>query len=183
MGFSRRHLLAVMLLPALPAAATPEALAAAIRAHTGGVPTRSGRITIEIAELVENGNTVPLSLSVQSPMSAADHVRSLAVFTERNPQPEVAVFHFSPRSGQARVHTRIRLATSQPLVAVATMNDGSVWQHQVDVMLAQQALGPAQHRGCAAHDVAEGLDGHRPVGDEARKPWLRAQSATQIPSE
>ena len=135
MTLSRRHLLAVMVLPALPAAATPEALAAAIRAHTGGVPTRSGRITIEIAELVENGNTVPLSLSVQSPMSAANHVRSLAVFTERNPQPEVAVFHFSPRSGQARVHTRIRLATSQPLVAVATMNDGSVWQHQVDVIV------------------------------------------------
>ena len=135
MGFSRRQLLAVALLPALPAAATPEALAEAIRTHTSGAPMRRGRITIEIAELVENGNTVPLSLSVHSPMTATDHVKTLAVFTERNPQPEVAVFHFSPRSGRARVDTRIRLATSQPLVAVATMNDGSVWQHQVDVIV------------------------------------------------
>jgi sulfur-oxidizing protein SoxY len=135
MSFSRRQLLAVALLPALPAAATPEALEAAIRAHTGGATLRSGRITIEIAELVENGNAVPLSVSVQSPMTAADHVRSLAVFTERNPQPEVAVFHLSPRSGRARVDTRIRLATSQPLVAVATMSDGSVWRHQVDVIV------------------------------------------------
>lgn len=135
MTVSRRQLLALSLLPALPAAATPEALAAAIQAYTGGAPMRNGRIAIEIAELVENGNTVPLSLSVQSPMSASDHVQSLAVFTERNPQPEVAVFHFSPRSGVATVNTRIRLATSQPLVAVATMNDGSCWRHQVDVIV------------------------------------------------
>lgn len=135
MTISRRRLLALSLLPALPAAATPEALAAAIQAFTGGAPLRSGRIAIEIAELVENGNTVPLSLSVQSPMTATDHVQSLAVFTERNPQPEVAVFHFSPRSGVARVDTRIRLATSQPLVAVAKMNDGSCWRHQVDVIV------------------------------------------------
>ena len=125
------------MLPASAAAvaATPEALAAAIQAFAGAAPLREGRITITIAELVENGNAVPLSVAVQSPMSGADHVQSLAVFTERNPQPEVAVFHFSPRSGQARVHTRIRLATSQPLVAVATMNYGSVWQHQVDVIV------------------------------------------------
>jgi sulfur-oxidizing protein SoxY len=96
---------------------------------------RNGRITIEIAELVENGNAVPVSVQVQSPMTAADHVQSLALFTERNPQPEVAVFHFSPRSGRARVDTRIRLATSQPLVAVAKMNDGSLWRHHVDVIV------------------------------------------------
>lgn len=139
MTTSRRQvisrLLAVALLPALPAAATPESLAAAIQAFTGGAPVRNGRITIEIAELVENGNAVPLSLTVQSPMTAADHVTSLAVFTERNPHPEVAVFHFSPRSGRAKVDTRIRLATSQPLVAVAKMSDGSFWRHQVDVVV------------------------------------------------
>ena len=135
MTLSRRQCLAVALLPALPAAATPESLAAAIQAFTGGAPVRSGRITIEIAELVENGNAVPVSLAVQSPMTAADHVQSLALFTERNPQPEVAVFHFSPRSGRARVDTRIRLATSQPLVAVAKMNDGSLWRHHVDVIV------------------------------------------------
>lgn len=135
MSLTRRHCLAVALLPALPAAATPESLSAAIRAYTGGAPVRSGRITIEIAELVENGNAVPVSVQVQSPMTAADHVNSVALFTERNPQPEVAVFHFSPRSGRARVDTRIRLATSQPLVAVATMSDGSLWRHHVDVIV------------------------------------------------
>ena len=119
----------------VPAAATPESLAAAIQAFTGGAPVRSGRITIEIAELVENGNAVPVSVQVQSPMTVADHVQSLALFTERNPQPEVAVFHFSHRSGRARVDTRIRLATSQPLVAVAKMNDGSLWRHHVDVIV------------------------------------------------
>ena len=135
MTLSRRQCLAVALLPALPAAATPESLAAAIQAFTGGAPVRSGRITIEIAELVENGNAVPVSVQVQSPMTAADHAQSLALFTERNPQPEVAVFHFSHRSGRARVDTRIRLATSQPLVAVAKMSDGSLWRHQVDVIV------------------------------------------------
>ncbi|MEN9628171.1 MAG: hypothetical protein RJA10_1398 [Pseudomonadota bacterium] len=135
MTLSRRHCLAVALLPALPAAATPESLSAAIQAFTGGAPLRSGRITIEIAELVENGNAVPVSVQVQSPMTAADHVQSLALFTERNPQPEVAVFHFSPRSGRARVDTRIRLATSQPLLAVAKMSDGSLWRHHVDVIV------------------------------------------------
>ena len=137
MSLSRRQWLGVMLLPALPAAATPESLAAAIQAHlgVGAGPVRDGRISIEIAELVENGNTVPISLSVQSPMTAADHVRSLALFTERNPQPEVAVFHLSPRAGRARVDTRIRLATSQRLVALATMTDGSIWRHQVDVIV------------------------------------------------
>lgn len=138
MTLTRRHALAVSLLPVLsaPAArATPEALAAAIRTYVGDARVQNGRVGIELAELVENGNTVPLGLSVQSPMTPADHVKSLAVFTERNPQPEVAVFHFSPRSGRARVDTRIRLATSQPLVAVAKMSDGSCWQHQVDVIV------------------------------------------------
>lgn len=125
------------LLPASAAAvaATPEALAAAIQAFAGTAPLREGRITITIAELVENGNAVPLSVAVQSPMSSADHVQSLAVFTERNPQPEVVVVHFSPRSGRAQVDLRIRLATSQQLVAVARMNDGSCWRHQVDVIV------------------------------------------------
>lgn len=135
MTLSRRQALAVTLLPALPAAATPEALEAAVRAYVGNARVQEGRVAIELAELVENGNTVPLGLSVQSPMTPADHVRSLAVFTERNPQPEVAVFHFSPRSGRARVDTRIRLATSQRVVAIATMNDGSCWRRQVDVIV------------------------------------------------
>jgi sulfur-oxidizing protein SoxY len=68
-------------------------------------------------------------------MTATEQVRSLALFTERNPQPEVAVFHFSRHSGRARVDTRIRLATSQRIIAVARLNDGSCWRHQVDVIV------------------------------------------------
>jgi sulfur-oxidizing protein SoxY len=120
-----------------PAGATPEALQAAVRAFTGGarVQTAPGRVLLDIAPLVENGNTVPVTVSVQSPMTAADHVQRIALFNERNPQPEVAVFHLSPRSGRAVVSTRMRLATSQQVLAVAVMSDGSVWQQAVDVVV------------------------------------------------
>jgi sulfur-oxidizing protein SoxY len=135
MTLARRQLLVAALLPALPARATPLSMAVAIQTFVAGAPLRDGRVTIDIAELVENGNTVPVGLSVQSPMTPDDHVLRLALFNERNPLPEVVVFHLSPRSGRARVDTRIRLATSQRLVAVAVMNDGTCWQHAVDVIV------------------------------------------------
>lgn len=129
----------MLLLPALPmdaAWSTPESMAAAIATLTGGAPRRDGRVEIEIAELVENGNAVPVVLRVPgSPMTAADHVQRLALFTERNPVPEVAVFQLSPRNGRAQVATRIRLATSQRLVALAQMSDGSWWQQQANVIV------------------------------------------------
>ena len=103
--------------------------------HAGGAPVRDGRVAIEIAELIENGNTVPVALTVDSPMTVTDHVQRLALFTERNPQPEVAVFHLSPTAGRARVATRMRLATSQRVVALARLSDGSVWRHQVEVVV------------------------------------------------
>jgi sulfur-oxidizing protein SoxY len=135
----RRQALAVLLLPAWPmdaAWSTSESMAAAIAALTGGAPRRDGRVEIEIAELVENGNAVPVVLRVPgSPMTAADHVQRLALFTERNPVPEVAVFQLSPRNGRAQVATRIRLATSQRLVALAQMSDGSWWQQQANVIV------------------------------------------------
>ena len=108
---------------------------AAVTAFTRGAPVREGRVTMDIAELVENGNAVPVSVAVQSPMTAADHVVAIGIFNERNPQPDVAVFQLSPRSGRAQVSTRIRLATSQKLVAVARMADGSCWSKTVDVIV------------------------------------------------
>lgn len=134
----RRALWAVTVLPALaaaPARATPDAMAAAMRVFTGGAPVQDGRITLEIAELIENGNAVPVALTVDSPMTAADHVQRLALFTERNPQPEVAVFHLSPAMGRAQVATRIRLATSQRVVALAATSDGRFWRRQVEVLV------------------------------------------------
>ena len=118
-----------------PAAATPEELAAAITAWTGGAPVREGRVKLDIASLVDNGNTVPVSVSVDSPMSMADHVRAIAIFSERNPLREVAQFTLGPRAGRARVDTRIRLATTQKLVALARLSDGSCWSHTVEVIV------------------------------------------------
>jgi sulfur-oxidizing protein SoxY len=118
-----------------PAAATAEELAAAVRTFAAGGPITPGKVTFEIAPLVENGNVVPISVSVQSPMTDADHVQAIAVFNERNPQREVAVFQLGPRAGRAKVSTRIRLATSQQLVAIAKMSDGSCWTQTVDVLV------------------------------------------------
>ena len=112
----------------------PELLAA-MAAFAGGQPLRSGRVRLAVATLVDNGNTVPLAVRVDSPMSAAVHVPEIAVFNEKNPQRDVARFTLGPRSGRAEVATRIRLATSQKLVALARMNDGSVWQDMVDVVV------------------------------------------------
>jgi sulfur-oxidizing protein SoxY len=92
-------------------------------------------VTLDIAPLIDNGNVVPVAIGVDSPMTAADHVQRIALFTELNPLPEVAVFHLGPRNGVARVATRMRLATTQTLTALAVMNDGSVWQRQVDVIV------------------------------------------------
>jgi sulfur-oxidizing protein SoxY len=135
----RRLLKAGAALPLLavlrPAAATPESFAAAIAAFTGGAEVQSGRVTFEISRLIDNGNAVPVTVRVQSPMTADDHVTAIAIFNERNPQPDVATFHLTPRSGKAEVSTRIRLATSQKLVAVARMSDGSFWQQPVDVIV------------------------------------------------
>ena len=99
-------------------------LAAAIRSFTGDAPVTEGRMKFEIAPLVENGNAVPVKIEVDSPMTAESHVRRIAMLTEKNPQPDVAVFHLGPRAGRARVATRIRLATSQVVVALAELSDG-----------------------------------------------------------
>jgi sulfur-oxidizing protein SoxY len=100
-------------------------LAAAIRSFTGDAPVTEGRVKFEIAPLVENGNAVPVKIEVDSPMTAEAHVRRIAMITEKNPQPDVAVFHLGPRAGRAQVSTRIRLATSQVVVALAELSDGS----------------------------------------------------------
>ena len=113
----------------------PVAMQAAVAAFTGGRAPSTGRVELELAPLVENGNTVPVSVRVQSAMSATDHVRRIALFTERNPQSEVAVFKLSPLSGRAEVATRMRMATSQRVLALAELQDGSYWQRSVDVVV------------------------------------------------
>jgi sulfur-oxidizing protein SoxY len=137
MTLSRRLVLAapgLVLLPA-PGRADQLRLAAALRDFTGGQPMREGRVRLDVSPLVENGNAVPISISVETTMTAADHVRRIGVFNERNPQPNVITAQFGPRSGRAFLATHIRLATSQALVAAAEMNDGSFWSQRVEVIV------------------------------------------------
>jgi sulfur-oxidizing protein SoxY len=111
------------------------ALALAIKQYVGEAVVRVGKVKLDVAELVENGNTVPLSVAVDSPMTPTDHVKSIVIFNERNPQRDVMRFALGPRSGRAFVSTRIRLATTQKLVAIAQLSDGSYWSHTADVIV------------------------------------------------
>jgi sulfur-oxidizing protein SoxY len=117
------------------ASATAESMAAAIRTFLGPAQAKPGRIRLDLPPLVENGNSVPLTVAVDSPTTAAEHVRRIAVFNEKNPQPSVATFHLTPRSGRANVTTRIRLADSQTIVAIAELSDGTFWSAQADVIV------------------------------------------------
>jgi len=133
----RRELLAAgaglaMLALVLPASATPEEMAAAIKAFTSGATPQEGKVSFDIAQLIDNGNAVPVTVAVES---GTGHVAAIAIFNEKNPHTDVAVFTLGPRAGKAQVSTRIRLATSQRLVAIARMDDGSYWSKSVDVIV------------------------------------------------
>jgi sulfur-oxidizing protein SoxY len=117
------------------AEATPATLAAAVRNVAGAAVLRTGKVKIDIPPLVENGNTVPMTVSVSNPMTSDDHVRSIHVFNEKNPQPNVGNFYLGPRAGRAQVSTRIRLADSQKIVAIAHLSDGSFWSATVEVVV------------------------------------------------
>ncbi len=127
--------LLLALRPVAAAASRSPVLDELVRAWAGGATVREGRVQFDITPLVENGNSVPVEVTVASPMTAADHVTAIALFNEKNPQHDVAVFTLSPLAGRARIATRIRLATTQQLVAVARMNDGSCWTHTVEVIV------------------------------------------------
>ena len=118
-----------------PAGASPAMMEAAIRDFTGHAPVNPGKVRLEIPPLVENGNTVPVTITVDSPMTAEAHVRAIALFNGGNPQPNVITARLGPRSGRAMLSTRIRLATSQRLVAVAEMSDGSFWSESAEVVV------------------------------------------------
>ncbi|MBO6949298.1 MAG: thiosulfate oxidation carrier protein SoxY [Rhodospirillales bacterium] len=92
-----------------------------------------GKITLELPQIAENGNTVPVGVSVDSPMTADNYVKTVHLFADGNPAPDVASLHFTPMSGKASAATRIRLAGTQNIVAVAEMSDGSVFRAQQEV--------------------------------------------------
>jgi sulfur-oxidizing protein SoxY len=126
---------AASILVVRPALATPEEMATAVADFTGSRPVLPGRVRLDLPPLVENGNSVTLTVTVDSPMTPADHVKTIAVFTEKNPQPHVAVFRLRPRAGRALVTTRMRLATSQRVTAIAGLSDGSFWSDEADVIV------------------------------------------------
>lgn len=107
----------------------------AIRSFTGGAQVLDGRVKFQISPLVENGNAVPVTVEVDSPMTAENHVRRIALLNEKNPQADVAIFHLGPRAGRAKVATRIRLATSQTVVALAETSDGAFWSSKANVVV------------------------------------------------
>jgi sulfur-oxidizing protein SoxY len=117
------------------AEASPEDAAAAMKAILGDATVRVGKVTLDIPPIAENGNSVPLTVSVDSPMTLAEHVRSIHIFSEENPLPNVAHFTLGPRAGKAQVTTRIRLFKSQKIVAVAALSDGSFWSGSAEVVI------------------------------------------------
>jgi sulfur-oxidizing protein SoxY len=118
-----------------PARAAPDELAAAIGAWTGGVEPLPGAVSIDIATLVENGNAVPVTVSAASTGDGPARVVAIALFNERNPERDVVRVRFGPRAARASLATRIRLATSQKLVAVAQLADGTFRSQSVDVVV------------------------------------------------
>ena len=118
-----------------PAWAAPEDRTRAIRDFAGEAEIRLGRVKLDLPPLVENGNSAPVTVTVESPMTESDFVRMIALFNERNPQPNVLTMQLGPRAGRAAVSTRIRLATSQRITAIAEMNDGTYWSDSADVIV------------------------------------------------
>lgn len=144
---SRRRFLvsfvSMLMLPFLKArpvsAAVPDKLLPLIREAAGGVAPKTGRVKLTLPPLAESGNSVPLKVQVESPMTAENYVKNIHIFSEKNPRPVIARFHLGPRSGKAEVNTRIRLADTQRVVAVAVMSDGSAWLGMAEVVVTAAA--------------------------------------------
>jgi sulfur-oxidizing protein SoxY len=115
--------------------ATPAMMKDAIHRLIGEAPVRKGKVTLDIPPLVENGNTIAMSVSVDSPMTETNYVKAIHVFNEKNPQPDIISVHLGPRAGKAAFSTRIRLADSQNVVAIAELSDGSLWSDTVEVIV------------------------------------------------
>ncbi|MEQ9333928.1 thiosulfate oxidation carrier protein SoxY [Thalassobaculum sp.] len=131
---TRRQLITTALLAGglagLPGAgrATPAMRDAAVDRLSGGAPVRDGRVVLTVPGVAENGLSVFTTVTVDSPMTAEDHVRAIHILSEQNPIAHLLTFHVGPRAGAARVSTNIRLAASQEVTALAEMSDGTFWR-------------------------------------------------------
>lgn len=106
---------------------------------TNGAPVRKGKVTLVLPQLADNGNSVPIRITVDSPMTAADHVKSIHLYSERNPVRNMANFYLGPRAGKAEVDSRVRLAGSQRVTAVAKLSDGSFWYDSAPIVVTLSA--------------------------------------------
>ena len=131
--FNRREMLALGAgMAGVVSFGAPQALAKndseeVIKKFTGGKTPTQGKIKLDLPEIAENGNTVPMTVTVDSPMTEQSHVTDVLIVANENPRSGVATFHFSPASGVAEANTRIRLSATQDVIAVARMNDGSFY--------------------------------------------------------
>ncbi|MDB5808030.1 MAG: sulfur oxidation protein SoxY [Betaproteobacteria bacterium] len=144
--FSRRgfiaRLLAFCAWPMLPArAADDQSDSVEVMVHkvTGGAIVQTGRVKLEVPEFADNGNSVSLKVSVDSPMTASDYVKSIHLYGPRNPRPNIANFYFGPRAGRAQVSTRVRLGGTQRVLVIAALSDGSFWSASADVVVTLSA--------------------------------------------
>ncbi len=146
-GLSRRQalsaLVAAMFGPVIPARGAaneiPEHLQPLIREAAGGSSPQSGKVQLTLPPLAESGNSVPLKIHVDSPMTTEQYVKNIHVFSERNPRPVIARFHLSPQAGKAEINTRVRLAGTQRVFVVAVMSDGTAWLGTTEVAVTAAA--------------------------------------------
>ena len=111
----------------------------AIRKVVGNAQVREGKVKLDVPPLIDNGNAVPISVDVESPMTEKEHVKSIHVLTERNPQPYVLSAQLGPRAGRARISTRARIADTGTVIAIAQLSDGTFWSHRVRVIVTLSA--------------------------------------------
>lgn len=126
-------------LPFLRRAHANDPLTPLINKVTQGAQVTAGRVKLVVPRLADNGHSVPLKVAVESAMTAAEHVRSITLLSERNPRPIMATFHFNPRAGRAEVITRVRLNGTQRVVALAQLSDGSYWSGSAEVEVTESA--------------------------------------------
>ncbi len=126
---------------ALPGAALAQVdpLDPLVRAATNGAPVNKGKVTLVLPQLADNGNSVPIRITVDSPMTAADYVKSIHLYSERNPVPNMANFYLGPRAGKAEINSRVRLAGSQRVTAVAKLSDGTFWYDAAPIVVTLSA--------------------------------------------
>lgn len=144
-GFTRRQVtgglvgIALVPLASHSRASAGDQLSEALAKVTGGARVTEGRVKLALPGLAENGYSVPLTVSVDSPMTADDHVKAIHILSEKNPVAEIVQFNLTPRSGRAKVSTSIRMADTQKVMAVAEMSDGSFWSGGADIVVTLSA--------------------------------------------